>query len=77
MNLGTKVFSNNLSKIIISFAFFYSALICHFKASELYASGETILSIVIWVCSFLSFIGALRFQIAKLIYMIKKKYGKK
>ena len=73
--------NSNLSKIIITFAFFYSALMCNFKALELYDSGYISLSYFIWFCGFLALMGALRFQIAKIVYFIIKKkkqyYGKK
>ncbi|MBK93720.1 MAG: hypothetical protein CMP33_05795 [Rickettsiales bacterium] len=73
--------NSNISKIIITFAFFYSALMCNFKAIELYDNGHFTLSYFIWFCSFLALMGALRFQIAKIIYFIIKKkkqyYGKK
>ena len=81
MNLEIIMINSNISKIIITFAFFYSALMCNFKALELYDNGHISLSYFIWFCGFLALMGALRFQIAKIIYFIIKKkkqyYGKK
>ncbi len=73
MNLVIKMFSSNVSKIIVTFAFFYSAIICYFKGEQLYNEGQILYAIVLWVCAFLSFIGALRFQVAKLIYFFRDK----
>ncbi len=65
--------NSNISKIIITFAFFYSALMCNFKALELYENDHIMLSYFIWFCGFLALMGALRFQVAKLVnFMIKK-----
>ena len=65
--------NNNISKIIVTFAFFYSSLICHFKAIELYNSGRIMFALFLWFCALCSFCGALRFQIAKLIYKFKSR----
>ena len=65
--------NSNISKIIITFAFFYSALMCNFKALELYDNGHISLSYFIWFCGFLALMGALRFQIAKIVYFLIKK----
>ena len=73
--------NSNISKIIITFAFFYSALMCNFKALELYDNGHISLSYFIWFCGFLSLMGALIFKIAKIVFFVIKKkkqyYGKK
>ena len=71
MNLETKMFNRNVSKLIVTFAFFYSAVICHFKAIELYEKKEFLLSSFLWFCALTSFLGALRFQIAKIVEKFK------
>ncbi len=71
MNTEEKMINRNLSQLIVTIAFFYSSLICHFKAMELYQEKSFILAFFLWFCSFTSFCGALRFQIAKVIYKIK------
>ena len=68
--------NNNISKIIVTFAFFYSSLICHFKAIELYDSGRIMFALFLWFCALCSFCGALRFQIAKLVDKLKFKEKK-
>ena len=62
-----KMINSNISKLIVTLAFFYSALICHFKAIELFENGSILLALFLWFCAFTSFCGALRFQIAKII----------
>jgi hypothetical protein len=71
MNLETKMFNRNISKLIVTFAFFYSAVICHFKAIEFYEKKEFLLSYFLWFCALTSFFGALRFQIAKIVEKFK------
>ncbi len=63
--------NRNVSQLIVTIAFFYSALICHFKAMELYEDERFLFSVFLWFCSFTSFCGALRFQIAKMVYKIR------
>ncbi len=65
-----KMINRNISQLIVTLAFFYSALICHFKAMELFEENRTLLALFLWFCSFTSFCGALRFQIAKIVYKI-------
>ena len=65
------MFNQRVSQIIVTFAFFYSAIICHFKAIETFKNGELLLSYFLWFCALTSFLGALRFQIAKLVKKIK------
>ena len=67
-----KMFSRKVSQLIITFAFFYSAIICHFKAIETFNEGNILLSFFLWFCSITSFMGGLRFQIAKLVTKIKE-----
>ena len=38
------MFSRKVSQLIITFAFFYSAIICHFKAIETFNEGNVLLS---------------------------------
>jgi len=74
-----KMINRNISQIIVTLAFFYSALVCHFKAQELFEGENQLLAIFLWFCAFTSFCGALRFQIAKIVYKIRsfKKNGTK
>ena len=51
--------------------FFYSAVICHLKAVEFYEKKDLFLSYFLWFCALTSFLGALRFQIAKLVDKFK------
>ncbi len=64
--------NKSISQIIITFAFFYSALVCHFKAIKVLEEGQTALAIFLWICSLSSFLGAIRFQIAKLVIFLRK-----
>ena len=70
MNMEEKMINKNISQLIVTLAFFYSSLICHFKAMELYENNNFWLALFLWFCSLTSFCGALRFQIAKLVYKI-------
>ena len=71
MKMEDQMFNQKVSQIIVTFAFFYSAIICHFKAIETFKNGELVLSYFLWFCALTSFLGALRFQIAKLVKRIK------
>lgn len=71
MNLEKKMISKEISQIIVTIAFFYSSIICHFKAMELFEEDKLLYALFLWLCSFTSFCGGLRFQIAKIIYKIK------
>ena len=62
--------NRNISQLIVTLAFFYSSLICHFKAMELFEENRIMLAFFLWFCSLTSFCGALRFQIAKVVYKI-------
>lgn len=66
------MFSRKISQLIITFAFFYSAIVCHFKAIETFNEGSMFLSFFLWFCAITSFLGGLRFQIAKLVTKIKE-----
>ena len=71
--MENKMFNRNISQLIVTFAFFYSAIVCHFKALELLKSEEILLAIFLWFCALTSFLGAIRFQIAKFVKKIKDK----
>ena len=77
-NTEERMINRNIGQLIITFAFFYSSIICHFKALEFYNGQQLGLAIFLWVCATTSFLGALRFQIAKIIYKIMdlRKNGK-
>ncbi|MBC11109.1 MAG: hypothetical protein CMP32_04265 [Rickettsiales bacterium] len=67
-----KMFNRNISQLIVTFAFFYSSLICHFKALEFIEENQNLMAAFLWFCSLTSFLGALRFQIAKLVKKLKE-----
>ena len=69
-NSVEKMINRNIGQLIITFAFFYSSIICHFKALEFYNNANFGLAILLWICATSSFLGGLRFQIAKIIYKI-------
>ncbi len=71
--MENRMFNRNFSQLIVTFAFFYSAIVCHFKALELLKSEEILLAIFLWFCALTSFLGAIRFQIAKFVKKIKDK----
>ena len=70
--MENRMFSRKISQLIITFAFFYSAVMCHFKAVEIFKEGNLLLSYFLWFCAITSFMGGLRFQIAKLVNKIKE-----
>tara|TARA_Y100000991_G_scaffold120443_1_gene90866 strand:+ start:10 stop:240 length:231 start_codon:yes stop_codon:yes gene_type:complete len=72
MKMEDKMFSRKVSQLIITFAFFYSAIICHLKAIETLNEGNVLLALFLWFCAITSFMGGLRFQIAKLVIKIKE-----
>ena len=53
--------------IIITFAFAYSALLCHFHASELRENGEIYTALLYWFFGLTALAGAFRFKIAGVI----------
>tara|TARA_B100000965_G_C19053584_1_gene524749 strand:+ start:114 stop:323 length:210 start_codon:yes stop_codon:yes gene_type:complete len=65
------MFNRNISKLIVTFAFYMSTLLCHFEAIERFEKGELLLSYFLWFCALTSFLGALRFQIAKIVEKFK------
>jgi len=67
------MFSRQLAQIIVTFAFLYSTIICHFKAIELLKNDQKLFAIFLWICATSSFLGAFRFPIAKIIYKIRGK----
>ena len=64
--------SKKISQLIVTFAFFYSAIICNFKALEVFEEGKILLSFFLWFCALSSFLGALRFKILKIVKKIKE-----
>tara|TARA_X000000950_G_C13866226_1_gene640861 strand:+ start:1449 stop:1652 length:204 start_codon:yes stop_codon:yes gene_type:complete len=65
--------NKTFSQLIITFAFFYSAIVCFFKAKILLEEQEYVLSSFLFLCSLSAFLGALRFQIQKFVNFLKKK----
>ena len=63
--------NRNISQLIVTLAFFYSSIVCHFKALEFFHNEQLFMSIFLWFCGLTSFCGALRYQIAKIIYKIR------
>ena len=61
-------------QLIITFAFVYSALLCHFHASELKENGDIYTALLYWFFGLTALAGALRFKIAE---FIEKIIGKK
>ena len=74
--METKMINRNIAQIIITFAFFYSTLVCHFKAIQLLEEGQTALAVFLWVCCLSSFLGAIRFQIARFVIFLRKNIKK-
>lgn len=62
----------NIGQIIITFAFFYSAIVCHFEALIKLKDNQIALAIFLWICALSAFLGALRFQIAKFVNFLNK-----
>lgn len=54
-------------QIIITVMFVYSALLCHFHASNLLESGKNFQAILFWFFALTAIAGSLRFKIASLI----------
>ena len=57
-----------LSQAIITAMFIWSALLCHFEASELQEQGDLLKAILYWFCGFTAVLGAFRFKIAEFVY---------
>ncbi len=72
-NLEIKMINRNISQLIITFAFIYSSIICHFEAMDRHQRDDFFMAYILWICALLSFFGALRFRIAKIIKNLKKK----
>ena len=60
-----------LSDYIMNFAFLYSSFLCFTTAIEKWDT-QKFLAIIIFVCGFFSFIAVFRYQIAKLVFKIRK-----
>ena len=54
-------------QLVITFAFAYSALLCHFHASELRENGDFYYAILYWFFALTALAGAFRFRIASVI----------
>ena len=54
-------------QLIITIMFIYSAILCHFHASELKNSSDDLNAYLYWFFSLTAILGAFRFKIAKLI----------
>ena len=64
----------SFGQIVITIMFFYSAILCHFHASELLENNNMMGASIYWFCCFTALAGSLRFQIASLIEkLINKK----
>jgi len=57
-----------LGQAIITAMFVWSALLCHFEASELHEQGNLLKAILYWFCGFTAVLGAFRFKIAEFVY---------
>tara|TARA_B100001123_G_C14948337_1_gene882650 strand:+ start:71 stop:280 length:210 start_codon:yes stop_codon:yes gene_type:complete len=62
----------SVGQLIITIAFFYSALLCYFEVMERHENNEFKLVVIFGIACFLSLAGAFRYQIADLIYLIRK-----
>ncbi len=60
-------------QLIITIMFIYSAILCHFHASELKNNGEHLNAYLYWFFALTALLGALRFKIADLIENLKRK----
>ena len=54
-------------QLIITFAFAYSALLCHLHASELNENGDIYGAVLYWFFGLTALAGAFRFRIASII----------
>ena len=61
-------------QLIITIVFVYSALLCHFHASELRENGDMLKAILYWFFGATALAGAFRFKIA---FWIERIIGKK
>ena len=71
MKMEDKMFSRKVSQLIY-ICILFSAIICHLKAIETFNEGNVLLALFLWFCAITSFMGGLRFQIAKLVTKIKE-----
>lgn len=70
--MKTKNRIKKLSDYVMTFAFLYSSFICFSEAAEKWHE-EKLLAIIILVCGTFSFIAVFRWQIANLVYKLKRK----
>ena len=59
-------------QLIITFAFAYSALLCHFHASELRENGDMYTALLYWFFGLTALAGAFRFRIASIIEKLRE-----
>ena len=60
-------------QLIITIMFIYSAILCHFHASELKVNGDYLYAYLYWFFSLTALLGAFRFKIANLVENLKIK----
>ncbi len=60
-------------QLMITIVFVYSAIICHFHASDLRENGEMFKALLYWFFCLTAVAGALRFKIAKFIEKVAGK----
>ncbi len=61
-----------ISQYIMTFAFFYSSILCFSEANNKWLDGQLWLSILILISGLLSFLAVFRWQISDLINWIRK-----
>ena len=64
----------SISQYILTFAFFYSSMICFSEAINKWENEQVWISILLWVCGSLSFIAIFRWKIADFFSWLSKKY---
>ncbi len=67
---------NSFGQIVITVMFIYSAILCHFHASELLENEKTLMAVMFWFFGLTAILGAFRFKIANLIYIYRFKKNK-
>ena len=63
---------NNISQYIMTFAFFYSSILCFSEAINKWQDEQKWLSIILFLSGLVSFIAIFRWQIAELINWIRR-----
>ena len=62
----------SVGQLIITIAFIYSALLCYFESMERYENNEFKLAIFFGIACLSAIAGALRYQIADIIHLIRR-----